>query len=291
MRTESHALAPAKVNLHLGVGVRREDGFHDLVSVFQAVSLFDALEVRLDGTDGAIQVTGNFDFPASENIVGRAVDVFREETGVRTGVEVRVDKLIPLGAGFGGGSSDAAATLRCLRALLAPDLSAERMVAMAARLGSDVPFFLGAAAALVEGRGERVTPLAPRTDYALAAVVPHAAVGTAGAFAALDALRPREAVIEGAAASLVADYAGLPASAWRFTNSFDTVGMAIPAVAAARDALRGAGAPSPRLTGSGAAVIALFDDPEEARGCIGRVNASAGQGIFLLPLATIPAVW
>jgi len=294
MWREAHTLAPAKINLHLRVGDRRPDGFHDIVSLFQMVDLYDALVVRLAGGDGEIHLTGDFDFPSSRNLVTRAVDVFRAETGLRAGLSIIVDQRIPIGGGFGGGSSDAVATLRCLRALLLPDLPLDRMDVMAASLGSDVPFFLGTAAALVEGRGERITPLRSRTDFAVAAVVPDVQIGSSEAYAALDAVAAR-GTAGGSdpvdAPGLAAAYAALPPSEWRFANSFDAVGMAVPAVAEARDALLSAGAGTARLTGSGSAVIAVFDDPAAARACVDRVNASGHWGLLLCPLATIPRLW
>ncbi|HEY9593286.1 MAG TPA: hypothetical protein VHE79_02355, partial [Spirochaetia bacterium] len=166
-----------------------------------------------------------------------------------------------------------------------------RMEAMAGALGSDVPFFLGSAAALVEGRGERVTTLRPRTDFAVAAVIPSAVIGTAAAYAALDAGAPRAAIAPGAAAAVAARYEVRPAREWGFLNSFDAVGMAVTEVAAARDALLAAGAAAVRLTGSGSALIAVFDGPETAGACVERVNASGRRALLLRPLATIPRVW
>ena len=158
MRSEARTLAPAKINLHLEIGSRRPDGFHELVSIFQAVNLFDTLLVRVAGGAGEMRLAGEFGFPPSQNIVTRAVEAFRAETGIADGLEVSVDKRIPMGAGLGGGSSDAAATLRCLRALLCPRLPMERMEALAASLGSDVPFFLGAAARAGRGKGRADHP-------------------------------------------------------------------------------------------------------------------------------------
>jgi 4-diphosphocytidyl-2-C-methyl-D-erythritol kinase len=220
----------------------------------------------------------------------RATQSFLAETDLAVGINVDVVKGIPMGAGLGGGSSDAAATLRCLAALLAPDMSSDRLRSLAAALGSDVPFFLGSAAALVEGRGEIVTGLPPRTDYAVVAVLPDMAVGTAEAYAALDAtVRAPGARLS--SAELVKRYAERPASRWRFTNSFDGVVIpAHPVLATLREALLAAGAVSAGLTGSGSTVIGLFDDESAAAGCVSALGTAGHAAVLLRPLATIPRV-
>ena len=176
MLQEVSVSAPAKINLHLGVLGARGDGYHDIVSLFQAVSLCDDISVSRGGTDGEIDLRGCSAVPVERNIITAAICGFRRETGLTSGVRVRVEKRIPMAAGLGGGSSDAAATLRCLCALFPDAMSPPAMLSLGAELGSDVPFFLVAAAALVEGRGERVCPVKPRTDYAVVAV--HASRGS-----------------------------------------------------------------------------------------------------------------
>jgi 4-diphosphocytidyl-2-C-methyl-D-erythritol kinase len=276
------------VNLHLDVGGLRVDGFHDLVSLFQAVSLYDEIRIMVGGQ--GLSLTGEFGFPASQNIITRAARSFLDATGLAVGIRIDVVKSIPMAAGLGGGSSDAAATLRCLSALLAPDMPAPRLRSLAATLGSDVPFFLGSAAALVGGRGDVVTGLPPRTDYAMAAVLPGIPVGTAAAYAALDATsRPPGGRLS--SAELVKRYAERPASEWWFTNSFDRVVLQEhPVLSASREALLAAGAASAGLTGSGSTVIGLFDEESAAAGCVSALTAAGYAAILLLPLATIPRV-
>jgi len=164
--------APAKLNLHLGVGGRRPDGFHDIESLFVALAFGDtlfletvasqppnSLEIHMDWQNGGLPA----DIPPQNNIVSRAVSLFRNRTGFDSGLKVTVEKRIPPGGGLGGGSSDAAATLLALNCLAsdgtAPVNNAE-LAEMGASLGSDVPFFLcDASATWVTGRGERIQPL------------------------------------------------------------------------------------------------------------------------------------
>ena len=150
-------LCPAKVNLFLKVGATRPDGYHELVSLMQPVSLYDRIRLSLDRGDSIeVRCTGA-ELPAgSGNLAYRAAELFFEATGIRAALSIDIDKAIPLGAGLGGGSSDAAGVLKGLNELFSSPLSMDRLVELAAKCGSDVPFFLAGGAAIVRGRGERV---------------------------------------------------------------------------------------------------------------------------------------
>ena len=198
-------------------------------------------------------------------------------------------KRIPLAAGLGGGSTDAAAVLRAMAALFEVEVPRADLLRCAAELGSDVPFFLGTAAALVEGRGERVTPVPPRLDYGIAAVYCGVRVSTAEAYRAFDQQPHREGV--GIPRGDPADVHRAPVQDWAFSNSFgETVCALHPVCARARDALREGGRWPPGLTGSGSAVIGLFADQPSAARCAGALAASGHAAACLSPLATIPAV-
>jgi 4-diphosphocytidyl-2-C-methyl-D-erythritol kinase len=151
--------AYAKINLSLEVTGRRDDGYHDIVSVMQLVDLHDTLSF---GEHDDIVVDCDNPVLAAEgkaNLAWRAARLLRETSKVSKGARIDLRKGIPLAAGLGGGSSDAAATLQGLAELWGLSLSAEELRNLAGMLGSDVPFFLGGSTALVEGRGERITPL------------------------------------------------------------------------------------------------------------------------------------
>ena len=152
-------LAPAKLNLTLEVLAKREDGFHEIRSVVQTINLCDTLRFRLsDSTRFSCADTG---WSATESLIAKAVALLREAVGCSKGVLIEVDKRIPLLSGLSGDSSDAAATLYGLNRLWRLGLSQEDLLGLAARLGSDVAFFLYGGTALLEGRGEAVTPLPP----------------------------------------------------------------------------------------------------------------------------------
>jgi 4-diphosphocytidyl-2-C-methyl-D-erythritol kinase len=153
--------APAKINLTLRVKGRRDDGFHEIESLICPLSLFDTLEIeRLDG--GGLEFTcDDATLPTDENnLVVRAVRLFCQITGREPHLRLALTKRIPHGAGLGGGSSDAAATLAGLDQVYQTDLGLEKLSVLAAELGSDVPLFLHRSAVMVRGRGERVEPVA-----------------------------------------------------------------------------------------------------------------------------------
>ena len=151
------ALAPAKINLTLEVLGRRPDGYHQIRSVIQTINLCDSLRFRLSHD---IQFScDNPGLVLEESLISRAISLLQQATGCSKGATVEISKRIPLASGLGGDSSDAAAILRGLNRLWQLGLSLPELLELAPRLGSDVAFFLYGGTALVEGRGERVTPL------------------------------------------------------------------------------------------------------------------------------------
>jgi 4-diphosphocytidyl-2-C-methyl-D-erythritol kinase len=184
--SELRVRAPAKVNLYLEVLGRRADGFHEVRTIMQAVSLCDELEFSPRADGRVILECSDPGLPSGEgNLVVRAARRLQQRCQVQRGAHVALRKHIPLGGGLGGGSSDCAVTLLALRRLWELDAPADVLAGLATELGSDVPFFLRGGTALCEGRGEKVSPLAcpERLYYVL--VMPPLAVPTAGVYGAL----------------------------------------------------------------------------------------------------------
>ncbi len=151
--------APAKINLWLRVRGRREDGFHEIESLFLPVDLADTLIFQRTAAGGIELVCDDPSLPTGpENLVVKAAALFRERTAIQGGIHIQLRKRIPHGAGLGGGSSDAAATLRGLNELFETGRDQETLSAWGAELGSDVPFFVQGRPAICRGRGERITP-------------------------------------------------------------------------------------------------------------------------------------
>ncbi len=163
-------LAPAKLNLTLEVLAKRSDGFHEIRSVIQTINLCDSLHFRLS-RDIAFKSSAP-GWVAEQSLVSRATGLLRQTTKCAKGVTIGVDKRIPLVSGLGGDSSDAAATLRGLNQLWDLGLSRDELLELASQLGSDVAFFLYGGTALVEGRGEKVTPLPPLPHMWVVLMIP-----------------------------------------------------------------------------------------------------------------------
>jgi len=283
--------ATAKVNIHLRVYRRRNDGFHGILSLFQAVSLSDILHIRSLKEPDIIEIDGHLDCPAEKSTVFKAVSAYRRITGNRTGVAVSVEKRIPIGAGLGGGSSDAAAVLLGLERLLHGGAKAGRIREAALGIGSDVPFFLEGGAAIVSGRGELIEPIPARTDYAMVIVYPGKPVGTAEAYGLLDRDRPDDsAEPDPDPASLRGMYLG-PLEAWSFANSFEpAVFAARPEIRSARDELAGLGSAFTAMSGSGSSVFGIFADGDAAARARDAMRGKGREAYLAAPLARFPAL-
>ncbi|MFC2033007.1 4-(cytidine 5'-diphospho)-2-C-methyl-D-erythritol kinase [Chloroflexota bacterium] len=162
--------APAKLNLTLEVLGKRPDGYHEIRSVMQTVSLHDKLSFQ--PANGINITSGSTEWKPEESLVSRAVSLVQRATSCSRGAAIEMEKHIPLVAGLGGDSSDAAATLRGLNQLWELGLSQRKLLELAAQLGSDVPFFIDGGTALAEGRGELLTPLTPHPRMWFVLVVP-----------------------------------------------------------------------------------------------------------------------
>jgi len=263
--------APAKLNLFLHVLGRRADGYHELQSVFVPTSLADSLDF-MSRADGRIERDGDVIGDLPRDLALRAAQLLQQAAGTPLGATITVRKRIPAGSGMGGGSSDAATTLLALNRLWSLDWPREQLLPLAGQLGADVPFFLDAGPAFVEGIGERSTSLAPGALGAAlwAAVVwPQVHVSTVEIFNDPNLTRSAKATI-------IADFsAALSRGEPVGTNDLQpVVQRRFPEVNAALEHLARSGAA--RMTGSGSAVFARFDSEAAAqaaaasppRGCL-----------------------
>lgn len=182
--------AYAKINLYLDVLSRREDGFHDVKTVMHTVSLSDEITVSVKPSSKreiTLILAGNSKLPAdSKNLAYRAADLFLDATLINAEVTVKLNKRIPVAAGLAGGSADAAAVLRALNRIFKKPLTEKRLLALAAELGSDVPFCLIGGTALCLGRGERIERLPDKLGLSLVVAIADEHVSTPVAYATLD---------------------------------------------------------------------------------------------------------
>ena len=259
--------APCKINLHLRVLERRQDGYHDIESVFQLISLSDELSVSIDGDEGSCFVHSPRMALPEVNTLTCAVDQFRSLTGIRTGIRIDIDKNVPSGAGLGGGSSDAATVLRALDRLFGTELSLSALSSMAEKIGSDVPFFLIGGAAIVEGRGEIITPIPSRTDLFGVLLWPDVHCATAAAYGLVDRYHAegRERSTVWPPVGVLEEMYASPVAGWTFSNSFTSpVETVYPVIRESRIALRDCGAVYVQMSGSGSSVFGLFTDEKRA---------------------------
>ena len=257
--------ADAKVNLTLTVGEKRPDGYHAVETVMIGAALSDTVTVaRHPGIRDQLICDPPVTARAEDNLCMKALRLFFQELGVKEDfVTITLQKRIPAQAGLGGGSSDAAAVLRALRALYAPDMTDTRLEEMAAQLGSDVPFFIRGGTALATGRGEKLKPLPDMPQCWLVIVKPEESHSTAAMYAAIDNAPQRIgsdslAVLEGLKSGDLAQIAA------GMGNDFQQVlpeGSAVPAIV---ESLRQQGALNAQMTGSGSAVFGLFRRQEDA---------------------------
>ena len=268
--------AYAKINLTLAVLGKRADGYHDLSSVMQTISLHDTLRLT---TNRSGQITVHSDNPelnAPDNLALRAAMALRDATRDEAlGAEIELLKAIPSPGGLGGGSSDAASVLLALNALWETQVPLERLAQLAAALGSDVPYFLSGGTALIAGRGEYVTPLPDAQSLWLVLARPPIAVSTAAVYRALS---PADyATSDDTDAIVQAIQQGEPLPLERLSNSLEApVLRDYPEIATTRDALLTSGAPLVRMSGSGPTLYAPFGALDDAS----RVYAKArSQGL------------
>jgi 4-diphosphocytidyl-2-C-methyl-D-erythritol kinase len=267
----------AKINLRLDVLGKRPDGFHELRTIFQTVSLHDELRMRTAHSKGiALSVEGNQALAGEQpekNLVYRAVDALRRELGIRGGVEIQLKKTIPAGRGLGGGSSDSAAALLAYLRLTKKKLAAARLLEIASSLGADVPFFLHGGRALGISRGDEIYPLPDIPRLQILVVSPKEIhVPTLDAYGWMEA-QPLS-LTNSAGTSKLFEFCALswslPAVAGSqgsgLSNDFEgPVFRRHPRLDQIKRELLQRGATEASLAGSGSAVFGVFPSPAMAR--------------------------
>jgi 4-diphosphocytidyl-2-C-methyl-D-erythritol kinase len=302
-------LAPAKLNLTLAILGRRPDGFHAIHSVMVPLGLWDRLSVAVQTSGGdTLRVEGPPTGPLEDNLVMRAIDATRAAVrGLADGppLAARLEKRIPVAAGLGGGSSDAAAAIDAALEAWSTELDWERRLAVAAGLGSDVPFFLAAEPALVEGRGERVRPLRGFLGEppGILLITPAIRVPTVDVFAALIAGGPAAPPAPGATRITSAHLAGELLGGLRAADLVARSGI----LSTANDLAKAAALVAPGLTpirralarllgrpvglsGSGPSLWIAYPSAETAREAAATVDAAIDDGRLPVPGGERPFV-
>ncbi len=254
--------APAKLNLTLEVLARRPDGYHEIRSVIQTISLCDRLTFR---ASQSVDIRSDFpEWSAEKSLVSRVVELIQETFGISKGISVDIESRIPLISGLGGDSSAAAATLRGLNEVWELNLPEASLLELAAQLGSDVHFFLYGGTASVQGRGEVVTPLPPLPHHWVVLVmpdVPHPPGKTSRLYASLNTSH----FTDGRITEQVAKELQKGRNPSTLFNTFENVAFAGGSeLKVYRDHITKLGAPHVHLAGSGPALFTLFKDKAKA---------------------------
>lgn len=269
-------ISPAKVNLFLRVLRRRPDGFHDLASLFQSISLHDTLHVRL--TDRDRLTCDRHGLPTDgSNLVLRASELFRKKTGLHTYVDVHLEKRIPMEAGLGGGSSNAATMLWALNELTGRPATLAELQSWAGAIGSDVAFFLTEGSAYCTGRGECLLPLPALAARELTIVKPLEGLSTPRVFAALNV---DHLPLNDPQASLESWVRGQPVY---FNDLEQPAFCLLPALRQLKEVLQRSGCEMVLMSGSGTSFF-----------CMGGAQPSLMRGLQVFParfLNRLPGTW
>lgn len=267
MKASGEYSAPAKINLCLHVLGKREDGYHLLAMAMQRVDLCDRLEISVDaGSELSVTCDGVELSAGEENIAARAARLILQEAGLNCAVNIAIEKRIPVAAGLGGGSSDAATVLMALDDLLGLGLGTPRLMELGLQLGADVPFFIYGRPAWATGIGERLEPLPPLPAVCYLLVHPGFAVSTAWVYQSLrltiaDEVANLPRFSAGGSGELVGS----------LHNDLEEVTVtAYPQIARIKDQLLEHGALGALMSGSGATVFGVFHEYDEAAR-VGRV--------------------
>jgi len=270
---------PAKINWFLSVLSKREDGYHEISSLMQSVSLFDYLTFEL--SDG-IEVITDADIPTGENLIFKAANLLKDKMSVKKGAVIRLKKEIPMAAGLGGGSSDAACTLAGLNRLWELWKTEEELIRFGSMLGSDIPFFFKGPFALIEGRGEIVTKLKANKPAVILIVKPPVSVSTKWAYAEISKLlRPeltkRDNNIKLFCQAL--DMQDFKSIAVMMKNDLEIpVIKEFYVIGELKEKLLSMGAYASLMSGSGSAVFGVFEFRQAAEKAAEAMRQSASGG-------------
>jgi len=272
----------AKINLSLRVLGKRADGYHEIDTVFQTISLHDLISLAVSDDPQIVLSCDDRLLPSDErNLVWRAASALQVRCAIRKGAHIRLEKRIPVHAGLGGGSSDAAATLIGLAYLWNATIDRGELSELAASLGADVPFFLYGGTARGTGTGRDIAPLRDALDKFLLVIKPNANISTSKAYEAINAAALTTS--EGKtilSSSQRSDFSGRLSSE-ALPNDFEAVAFQLePEIARAKAALAKAGASAAFLAGSGAAVFGVFDSGDAQERAIQAIELESGWRVF-----------
>lgn len=280
--------APAKINLFLEILGKRDDGYHEIETVMQEIDLVDNLQFE-EIREGVKLKCNNKNVPSDENnLVCKAANLIVNECGIKKGVLISLEKNIPVGAGLGGGSSDAATTLKALNSLWKIGLSDIDLIEFAARLGSDIPFFIKGKTALCSGRGENITPIEVKSEMNYLIIFPHINISTTTIYRNLkiDLTKKRKDVsffLHALKYSKIADISKL-----LFNRLEEVIFATYPDLLRVKSSLEHFDFCGLSVSGSGSAFFGLCNDRRQAEAIKGKAEISGIGNVFAVTNVITP---
>ena len=278
--------AHAKINLYLDVISKRNDGFHNIKSIMQSVSLYDRIDLMITEHENDILTCNVPGIPTDEgNLAIKAVNAFRESLGLDFGVKLHLEKNIPSAAGLGGGSSDAAAVLRLLKLAVGADISDNKMIKIAERVGADVPFCLFGGTMLASGKGEELSRLSVCPKLYLVVAIKGEGVSTPWAYSRLDeqfgdfgGIRDEGRLDNLLNALTNHDSKGVVSNLY---NIFEAVVEGErPMVSHIKETLLACGSSAVLMSGSGPSVLGFFDEKGQALAADDALRCEGAKAYF-----------
>ncbi|MBI5585875.1 MAG: 4-(cytidine 5'-diphospho)-2-C-methyl-D-erythritol kinase [Deltaproteobacteria bacterium] len=271
--------APAKINLRLKILGKRADGYHEIETLMQRIGLWDTIRLRPGSRGTQLVCPGYPELEGRHNLAVKALDLLSEELGRPLSFRIHLTKRIPMGAGLGGGSSDGAAVLKGVNDWLGRPVSSDRLFDLAARLGSDVPFFLLEQAAWARGRGERLEPAPGLPSWWVVLVFPGFPLSTSWVYGQLKiplTKKNKRIIIKG----LKIETDMLPAEL--LENDLEqAVFPRYPVLAGLKEALQRRGADGALMTGSGSTVFGLWPDKAGAVRAVQGLKTEGWKQVLL----------
>jgi 4-diphosphocytidyl-2-C-methyl-D-erythritol kinase len=277
--------APAKINLFLKILGRRPDGYHEIVSLMQKVELFDTLHLTREGNTILLACPESGLPEDKGNLVYRAAEAFFAATGMKTGIKIVLEKKIPVAAGLGGGSSDAAAVIKGLDSLLGTGMPEERLVQIARPLGADVPFFVcSCGAAIATGIGDCLDEVESTKGLWLLLVNPGFSLSTKWAYENFPLTSCANPYILARVRKMQANqHETAPGSYEELGNDLEAVSISrFPEIGEIKNELKQGGAVVSLMSGSGPTVFGLFSSEEEAQRSFLQLSKKYGENVFLV---------
>lgn len=260
--------APAKINIGLNIIGKRDDGYHDLETIFYPVKLFDEIEFE-ESSHFSFETENRMLAGETNNLIVKAIHLIEEESGIKINMRIKLHKNIPIGAGLGGGSSDAATALNALNKIYELNLSKKQLINFALQLGSDVPFFIESKTSFAQSRGEILKRLNIAIKKPLLIINPGIHISTGWAFENIKPAAPKKSL----ATLTEVDFENISLLRDIITNDFEKpVFEKYPEIALIKDQLYNSGAEFALMTGTGSTVFGIFKNLDDAKNAFHTFN-------------------